>query len=146
MWRRRFVHRRHYGELMFGRQRPDQPDDDSAVVLIEELLDRAATRHIAGDWRGRAAHVVTICACVTLDVSPDWIIFDTEDGIGWRRWPDDLPDEQVIHAPQEAGGHAAPSEVLAWLRGNTPDPWAAGGHGSGDAEVLPALQSWLADL
>lgn len=131
---------------MLGRRRPEQSGDDSAVVLIEELLDRAATRNSAGDWRGRAAHVITICACVTLDVSPGWIIFDTEGGIGWRRWPDGLPDEQVIRAPLEAGGHADPSEVLAWLRGSAPDPWAAGGYGSGDAEVLPALQSWLVDL
>ncbi|WP_159540428.1 hypothetical protein [Aeromicrobium sp. 9AM] len=131
---------------MLGERRTERPGDDPAVATIEELLDRAATRHNAGDWRGRAAHVVTICACVTLKASPDWIIFDTEDGIGWRRWPDDLPDEQIIHAPLEAGGHADPPQVLAWLRGHAPDPWADGGDGSGDVEVLPALQRWLANL
>lgn len=123
--------------------RPVQPSEDPSVTLIEELLESASTRHNAGDWRGRARHVLTICACVTLDVSPDWIIFDTEDGFGWRRWPDDLPDDEMVRAPLEAGGHAAPADVAAWLQGTAKDPWAAG-DGDGDAGVVIALRRWIA--
>ncbi|EAP98304.1 hypothetical protein JNB_15108 [Janibacter sp. HTCC2649] len=86
-----------------------------------------------------------ICACVTLDASPDWIVYDTDDGIGWCRWPDGLPEAEMVHAPLDSGGHANPSEVLAWLQGNAEDPWGAGGEGSGDPEVLIELQrqiSW----
>lgn len=115
------------------------------MAAIEEMLDRAEARHRAGEWQGRARHVLWICACVTLDRSPDWIIFDTDDGVGWRRWPDYLPDVEVVHAPLEAGGHASPSEVLAWLQGAAKDPWGAGGDGSGDPEVLVELQRRVAD-
>ncbi|WP_157571019.1 hypothetical protein [Nocardioides insulae] len=138
------MHRAEYGVSMFGRRRPTQPSEDPAVAFIEALLDRASTTHPAGAWQGRARHALTICACVTPDHSPDWIIFDTEEGIGWRRWPDDLPDIEVVHAPLEAGGHADPSEVLAWLQCTAEDPWGAGGDGSGDADVLTELQRWIA--
>jgi hypothetical protein len=120
-----------------------EPTRDPAVARIEALLGDAASRHPAGDWQGRARHVVTICACVTLSESPDWIIFDTAEGIGWRRWPDDLPESGMVHAPLEAGGHADPSDVLAWLLGDAADPWTSG-DGSGDPEVVSALQRWLA--
>jgi hypothetical protein len=68
---------------MFGRRPVSEPTRDPAVARIEALLGDAASRHPAGDWQGRARHVVTICACVTLNESPDWIIFDTDEGIGW---------------------------------------------------------------
>lgn len=87
--------------------------------------------------------MVTICACVTMSESPDWIIFDTDDGLGWRRWPDDLPDNDMVRATLEAGGHADPSDVLAWLEGNQADPWASG-DGFGAPEVVGALQRWFA--
>lgn len=130
--------------IMFRRQGPTQPPEDPALALIEERLDRAAARQPAGDWQGRARHVLTICACVTVASSPDWIIFDTEDGIGWRRLPDDLPDAELVRAPRQAGGHAAPSEVLAWLHGTAPNPWGRGGDGSGDPEVVAELGRRLA--
>ncbi|NYG59419.1 hypothetical protein BJ980_002342 [Nocardioides daedukensis] len=110
--------------------------------LIEELLDRASGRHPAGDWHGRARHALTICACVTLDASPDWIIFDTEDGIGWLRRRVDMPEGEIVRAALEAGGHADPSEVVAWLQGTAADPWT-GGDGYGDAEVVIALRRWI---
>lgn len=128
---------------MFRRRPAIEPARDPAVDRIEALLRDAASRHPAGDWLGRARHVVTICACVTPNDSPDWIIFDTDEGLGWRRWPDDLPDNDMVHAPLEAGGHADPTDVLAWLEGNVPDPWA-GGDGFGDEEVVSALQRWVA--
>jgi hypothetical protein len=93
---------------MFGQRRSAQPPEDPAVALIEELLDAVAARDPVGDWSGPARHVLWICTCVTLDDAPDWIIFDTDDGVGWRRWPDDLPVAEVLHAPLEAAGHAAP--------------------------------------
>ena len=74
--------------------------------------------------------------------SPDWIIFDTDEGLGWRRWPDDLPDNDMVRATLEAGGHADPSDVLAWLEGNMADPWASG-DGFGAPEVVGALQRWV---
>lgn len=129
---------------MSAQRGPTQPQEAAAVAAIEELLDRAQARHPPGDWRGRAQHVLHICACVTQDYSPDWIIFDTDDGIGWRRWPDDLTEAEVVDAPLGAGGHADPSEVLAWLRGEAHDPWGAGGDGDGDPEVLLALRRLIA--
>ncbi|SDD05212.1 hypothetical protein [Nocardioides lianchengensis] len=123
---------------------PSGPAADSAVGGIERLLGEAASRHPAGVWQGRAQHVLMICACVTLHGSPDWIVFDTVDGLGWRRWPDDLPDEEMVRAPREAGGHADPSDVLAWLRGDAADPWTSG-DGHGDPEVAGALRRWMVD-
>jgi len=127
---------------MFGRRSQSEPVQDTAVEEIEALLSGAALRNPAGSWQGRARHVLTICACVTTEESPDWIIFDTIDGIGWRRWPDDLPDGEMVRAPLEAGGHADPSDVLVWLQGNAADPWASG-DGSGRPEVVAALQRWV---
>ncbi|WP_155855964.1 hypothetical protein [Cellulomonas sp. URHD0024] len=127
---------------MSGKRPQSGPGRDPAVEGIEVLLGGAALRNPAGSWQGRARHVLTICACVTLDESPDWIIFDTVDGIGWRRWPDDLPNEEMVRAPLEAGGHADPSDVLAWLQGNAADPWASG-DGDGPPEVVEALQRWV---
>lgn len=124
--------------FMFG----SEATRDPAVERIEVLLSGATSRHPAGAWQGRARHVLTICACVTLDESPDWIIFDTDDGIGWRHWPDDLPDEEMVRAPLEAGGHADPGDVLAWLQGDVADPWQ-NGDGEGDPAVVEALQRWV---
>lgn len=129
---------------MFGGRKSPQSVEDPAVGPIERLLRAAATRHPVGDLEGRTRHALHICACVTLDDAPDWIIFDTDDGVGWRRWPDDVFEADVVRAPLEAGGHADPAEVLSWLRGTAADPWGCGGDGLGDPEVLVELQSKIA--
>lgn len=133
-----------YGGSMFGARKSGRSLEHPAVGAIEDLLRAAASRHPVGDWERGARHVLHICACVTLDDAPDWIIFDTGDGVGWRRWPDDLPEAEVVRAPLEAGGHADPAQVLAWLRGDAADPWGGGGEGFGEPEVLIELHRQIA--
>jgi len=126
---------------MFGRRSATEPpEEDPAVVEIEAILERAAIRSPSGDWRGRALHVVSICACVTIEASPGWTLFDTPDGVGWLRWPDGLPDPDFVQVPLHAGGHAAPADVLAWLKGESADPWGAVGSGFGDTAAIINLQ------
>jgi hypothetical protein len=127
---------------MKGARRRSEPASHPAVERIEMVLSAAASRHPAGALPGRVRHVMTICACVTPYRSPDWIIFDTDDGVGWRRQPDELPGEEILHAPVEAGGHADPSDVLAWLEGDAPDPWGPG-DGYGDMAAVRALRRWI---
>ncbi|WP_152659362.1 hypothetical protein [Demequina salsinemoris] len=127
---------------MFRLRPKHEPVWDPAVAEVEALLDAAARRHPAGEWEGRARHALSICACITPDHAPSWLIVDTDDGLGWERLPDGFPDEALVRAPLEAGGHADPSDVLAWLRGDALDPWATG-DGDGDPEVVEALRRWV---
>lgn len=129
---------------MFGRSFTAGPPEDPAVVEIESILERATVRSPSGEWRGRTLNAVSICACVTFDASPNWILFDTPDGVGWLRWPDGLPASDFVQAPLQAGGHAAPGEVLAWLNGDSADPWGAGGDGFGEAQAIVNLQMRIA--
>lgn len=110
-------------DRMLSWRRRENAALDPDVGPIEELLEAAAARHSAGAWQGRALHALNICACCTLDESPDWMIYSTKSGVGWRRLPIKLPEREVVHAPLEAGGHAAPAQVLAWLRAEASDPW-----------------------
>lgn len=126
--------------MPWWRRKLVQQELDPSVDAIEDVLRAAADRHPAGDWHGRTHHLLHICACVTIDDSPDWLIFDTPDGIGWRRSQDGLPRADDVVATMTAAGHADPAEVLAWLRGQVVDPWGAGGDGWGDRGVLNELQ------
>ncbi len=127
---------------MFRWRPKHEPVWDPAVAEVEALLDAAARRHPAGEWEGRARHALSICACISLECAPTWIIVDTEDGVGWRRVPHGAPADKQQLAPFDAGGHADPADVLAWLRGAALDPWATG-DGAGDPEVVEALQRWF---
>lgn len=114
---------------------------DPAVAPIEQMLEEAADRSPAGPWQGRVRHAVYVCACCTTGTSPDWIIYDTEDGIGWRRFPDGLPDDEDVDAVYRADGHADPADVLRWLEGAADDPWTSGGEGA--KEAVSGLRRWL---
>lgn len=88
--------------------------------------------------------MIHICACCTVGTSPDWVIYDTDDGIDWRRRPVDLPLEEEIDAPRRFDGHADPADVLAWLQGERDHPWTddlAGDTASKTA--VEALRRWI---
>lgn len=61
---------------------------DSSAAAIERVLGTAAARSPAG--QGAALHALYVCVCITEHPCPDWIIYGTDAGIGWRTWPDDL--------------------------------------------------------
>ena len=74
-----------------------------------------------------------------MDDAPTWLIYDRdEDGVAWCRVPDGIEPLDLVDAPLSAGGHADPSDVLLWLKGDAPDPWASG-DGVGDAAVIREL-------
>ena len=118
--------------------------EDPAVAVVEQLFDER--RHPAEsspseEGRALVEHALWICACVTLDAAPRWLICDTAaGGFWWRRVPVGVDLLDLVTARYAAGGHADPAEVLRWLRGEATDPWARGGDGSGDPGVLEALR------
>lgn len=76
---------------------------------------------------------------MTLEDAPTWLIYQGRDGgIVWGRIPDGTEAADVVEAQFSAGGHADPGDVLAWLQGKAPDPWACG-DGWGDEGVLAEL-------
>jgi hypothetical protein len=113
------------------------------VAGVEKMLKAASSRRPSPaktpEGRHLASHALWICACVTTDDAPTWLIYDTnEDGVAWCRVPDAVEPLDLVDARLSAGGHADPSEVLRWLQGRTPNPWA-GGDGGGDAAVIEEL-------
>jgi len=129
---------------MFGRTRPSRPPEDPAVAQVERILQKAARYHAAEQptkERRSATQALWICACVTMDDAPTWLIYDTDDdGIAWWcRVPHEVEPLDLVDARLSAGGHADPGQVLLWLQGKAPEPWAGGGGGSGDAGVLEEL-------
>jgi hypothetical protein len=113
------------------------------VVGVEEILKAASSRYPsparAAEGRHLPPHALWICACVTTDDAPTWLIYDTDAaGVAWCRVPDGVEPLDLVDARLSAGGHADPSEVLLWLQGKTPEPWA-GGDGGGDAAVIDEL-------
>ncbi|WP_201464629.1 hypothetical protein [Janibacter melonis] len=89
--------------------------------------------------------MIHICACCTVGTSPDWVIYDTDDGIGWRRRPVDLPLEEEIDAPRRFDGHADPAHVLEWLQGERDHPWTdnLAGEDTASKRALKALRRWI---
>lgn len=79
-----------------------------------------------------------LCACVTLDDAPTWLIYDTaEDGLVWCRVPDAIDPLDLVSAQRIAGCHTDPGWVLLWLEGKASDP--CGGDNCGDLVVLEEL-------
>ena len=111
---------------------------------MEAILDGVASRRdvtvASGETRPKATYALLLCACVTLEDAPIWLIYDDRyDGeVVWGRVPpvDEVAD--LVDAQFVAGGHADPSDVLAWLQGVLPYPWMCGGGGGPDA-VLTEL-------
>ncbi len=88
-----------------------------------------------------AKHALAICACVTEDDAPKWLIYDTADGgLMWRRVPDRMEPLDLVDAQLAALGHANPAEVLRWLQGEASNPWGNLGDGGGNSNVLEALR------
>jgi hypothetical protein len=120
---------------MFGRN-GSSPPEDPAVDPVEALFNRAATYRefthpMPSDEPLATTHALWICACVTMDDAPIWLIYeDGDSGMAWCRVPDGMDIPDVVAADSVAGGHADPAEVLAWLQGEASDPWAGGGDGS----------------
>ena len=134
---------------MVSRPREQHPPEHVAVGLVEEILKGAAERHPtaspAVDGRPRAARALWICACVSMDDGPTWLIYeDTTGGIAWSRLADTHKCSDVVDAPMYAGGHADPAMVLRWLTGERSDPWGNGGSGQDDDKIVEALAAKLA--
>lgn len=115
---------------------------------IERILAGAVARSPAGP--GRVSHVLCVCACIAEDWSPDWVIYGTDAGIGWQKYPDGLPsDEDIDHevdASYRSDVHADPADVLAWLEGRTSNLWAAGAANGDSKKVMSGLQRWLTSV
>ena len=127
---------------------PPLPPEDPAVAVIEQLFDeRPHTAESSPTGEGAAVeHALWICACVTFDDHPTWLVCDTAaGGFWWRRVPDGVEPLDTVSARYTAGGHADPAEVLRWLRGEATDPWAGGRDGSEDPGVLEALRRRIND-
>lgn len=131
---------------MIGRSR-ESDQYDKSVVLVEAFLDRVATRavHLESGHETRtrspAIRAVGICACVTTNRAPNWLIYDEPGGaLRWSRIADETEVSEIVEAQLLAEGHADPGGVLAWLRGDENDPWR-GGDGWGDAAAARDLRS-----
>lgn len=129
---------------MFSR-RGHIPPEDPSVAPVEEILEAAASRSDQDvprrDGRLFVSHAVWLCACETLDDSPLWLIYAVgDDGVGWQRIDDyrlDIAD--VVEADHLTGGHPAPDGVLAWLRGDQPNPSGGRGDFPEDAFIYDEL-------
>jgi hypothetical protein len=77
-----------------------------------------------------------ICACVTMDDAPTWLIYEGTDGtLIWSRIPDGADVSDIVSAGSITGDHTDPTSVLEWLRRQAPTPWA-GGDGVDNDDVL----------
>jgi hypothetical protein len=114
---------------------------------VEVILDGAATHLVemapAHGSRAQATHALWICACVTTDDAPTWLIYETVDGeMVWGRIPDATEFPDLVNSKFSTGGHADPGAVLDWLQGKDEDLWGSG-DGWGDGVVLERLGSKL---
>lgn len=81
-----------------------------------------------GEPRLSVTHALAVCACITLDDAPTWLLYVTADGgFGWTRDPDADEALDLVDARFAAVEHAAPSDVLAWLQGSTRGTFGDGG-------------------
>ena len=87
---------------MFPWSRSSPPREDPSVPAVEQLLDAAAARGSgaapARDGRAVVTHALWICACVTLEDAPTWLIHDLHDGLAWRRVPDTVEPLDLVDA------------------------------------------------
>jgi hypothetical protein len=133
-----------YGLLM-APANPTHPPDDPAVAPVEAILSGVAELPTpeAAKSLAQATYAVWICACVTPDDAPTWLIWEAVDGtLFWARDGDSADIDDAYSAQLIAGGHAYPGSVLAWLEGHKPTPWS-GGSGDGDEGALQHLTQRL---
>jgi hypothetical protein len=133
---------------MFGRARAEAPEDP-LVDRIEAILGLVAGSGSTALQAPEATPIVTnalwICACVTFDAAPTWLIHDGEGRVSWCRVPAGVEPLDLVHPHTSAGGHADPTEVLRWLEGKAPDPWGNGGNGTGDAAAVEGFGRRIQD-
>lgn len=64
------------------------------MVAVEQMLDAASRQSDSvprQDGSVAAMHSLAICACVTIDDAPTWLIYAAADGgLMWRRVPDKM--------------------------------------------------------
>lgn len=133
---------------MLGHRRRTQRDlMDPAVVEVERILaEKVPTKQRSTSTREGAEHALWICACITVDDSPTWLIYDTpDDQLVWMRVPDSVEPLELVDARVSAGGHSDPSDVLRWLQQDAPDPWGSVGSGFSDQGVLDHLRAKICD-
>jgi len=104
--------------------RPCRPaNEHPAVAAVEQILETATSTGGGGAGGSNVSHLVAvdalwICACISNDDAPTWLIYDFPDGgLAWQRVPDGVEPLDLIDARSNAGGHADPAEVLRWLTG-----------------------------
>jgi hypothetical protein len=116
--------------------------EDPSVAKVEQLLAAAApaTSGQVPGGRPLVGNALWICACVSFDDAPTWLVYEQADGeLSWCRVPDGCEPLDLLEASASAGGHADPESVLAWLEGREADPWGGGGSGWDDGSVLEEL-------
>lgn len=112
------------------------------MSAVEHILSVAAARSPGQvPMRDRKAIVdraVWLCACVTFEDAPTWLIYDTSDGkVGWCRVPDGSDVADLVDAPLILGDHVGPVQVLSWLHDT--DEWSWPGEGAADRAVIQEL-------
>ena len=134
------------------KRRPQSlPDEDPAVAPIEHILAAAAPARTAPtdptENRVAVANALWICACVTDDDAPIWLIYESLAGkLVWHRVAGGIEPLDLVNARHSAGGHAEPGEVLRWLLGAAHDPWSGAGDGTGDGHVTDHLRQKIRNL
>lgn len=87
---------------------------------------------------------IWICACVTIDEAPTWLIYQDMDAtLRWCSVPPATEPFGLVDPTRWACGHADPKTVLLWLSGSEPEPWGFGGSGWGDEAVLAELRGMI---
>lgn len=129
---------------MFRRHLPSPEPEDPCVTPVERILAAAAERSAdvaeKRDGKPVVTHALWLCACVTENDAPIWLIYDTGDaGVAWRRVPDRVQALDLVEARFSAGGHVDPAEVLDWLEGGSSLGSWSGGSVGGDRAVLEEL-------
>ena len=127
------------------------PEEDPAVTAIEHILAIAAPPRTApadvAESRVAVANALWICACVTDDDAPTWLIYESLDGnLVWLRVPGGIEPLDLVNARRSAGGHAEPCEVLRWFHGAARGPWSGAGYGADDGRVTEHLRRKIRNL
>ena len=119
----------------------------SAVPTIERILAAAAARspHPVPVRGGKvvADRGLWLCACVSFDDAPTWLIYETDDGaFGWRRVPAGQTETALLDATVLRGDHVDPDGVLAWLENRDVRHWP----GERDQELFATLGRTIREL
>lgn len=118
------------------------PLEHPDVAPVEAIL-WAATRPydaipLAPADLPHADHALWICACVSEEDAPTWLVHDAPaDHIAWCRIPSGADVPSLVEARLVAGGHTDATSMLRWLRGEQSQP---PGDVDGDEAVFNELR------